>query len=130
MGLFGPTFTLLDDALAVGAHSVVVYGRAISLKGKSNFAIAVQIATSTVQNLLIQMEQSWLKPTTENASDVWYVIPNGATDIVDGLAATTLYIKSISPVSLEYLRLKITTKTGHTAGTISSWLGFLEDYTK
>ena len=130
MGLFGPTFTLLDDALVVGAHSTTVYGDSIKLKGKSNFAIAIQVATSATVNLLIQFEQSWRAPTTENASDTYFVIPNGASDIAANITDTNVYIKSISPVSFEYFRLKITTGAGHLAGTISSWLGFVEDYNK
>jgi len=130
MGLFGPTFTLLDDDLAIGAHSATVYGRSIKLSGKSNFAIALQAVDSATVNLKVEMEQSWKAPVTENASDTYFVVPSGAADIIDGLVNTTVYIKSISPVTFEYLRLKITTKTGHTAGSINTWLGFLEDYNK
>jgi len=133
MARFGPRRQAVRSsaevaAIPIGAHTAVIYSKSFDLSKGTNFAVEFLAAGTTV-NLIIEMEQGSVLPTTEGAADTTnYSVPSGSTAIIDGLTQKTHFCKSYSPVTLRYGRFKISTKTGNTADvTLNAWLSKLED---
>ena len=129
----GPRDNIIYDAngvaaMPIGAHSATVYSKSFDLTLGENFAVVLKAAGTTI-NLQVQLEQSYQEPATEGAADAQWAVPNGASDIIDGLNSATIYLKSVSPVALRYARLKIITKTGNTSDvTLSARISKTEAY--
>lgn len=131
MGRYGPESVSIVSSLGiaaipVGAHTAVVYSKSFSLEFGVNFCFALKAASTTI-NLKVEIEQSFRLPVTEGSADDYWIVETAGHTIIDGLANSTIYLKAMSPAALKYGRLKISTKTGHTEGTLSAWMSKLQD---
>jgi len=114
-----------DVTLASGSVSIAVagettvYTKAVLIAWSEYFGLAYRaVASAGSPNITIQIEESWILPGIEGATDTNWVIPVGMSDVVTALTAETWQIKTISPVPKEYLRFKITGNSGNNADTI------------
>lgn len=107
------------------AETAVVYTKAFKLSKGSFFALSylATVAGAGTPDLKIELEQSWKLPETEGAADTYWAEPEGTSDIESSLTAETIKHKAISPVTMQYGRLKITGNASNPAGTvISAWV--------
>ena len=119
MGVYGPDVQTIfeaggDEAIAI-AEEVTVYSQSFDLKFGGSFTFLLKSAAGTTRNLLVELEQSDVKPATEGAEDANWVVPTGAADVVSAIIAATRIIQSFSPATTRYGRLKITGLTGNTS---------------
>lgn len=105
MGRWGPQAELLDDALAV-AGTDTVYGKAFSLEFIEAIAAMFTFASGGSVDVKIELEQSDVKPATENASDTNYVIPESATPVSNGITNELRHLITINPLPFLYGRFK------------------------
>lgn len=121
--MFGPKVrtlnTVADGVNMAVASGAVIYTHSFELSRAVYFGIAYR-ATSVLltPNVLIQLQQSWVKPSTECAADTNYVIPVGMADIETNLMTELWRIKSLSPVPMPYARFIITGNSGNQADTL------------
>jgi hypothetical protein len=59
-------------------------------------------------NLKIQVEQSYIAPTTEGAADANWVIGDGVPDVYTNLNDSIAHIKTLALVPMKKYRLKVT----------------------
>jgi len=90
------------------ASQAVVYTPSIKLKQGEYFAVALKATSDGAVKLKVEFEQSHDRPTTEEASDVKYVVAEAVGDIVSSLADEIWHIYKLEPVALPYGRFKIT----------------------
>lgn len=108
-GPFVTTIPLLDGTLAIPvATTAVVYSQSINLKGGEYFALMYKATSDGSVKLKIELEESYQLPTTEEASDTSWIVPESATAIESALADANWHIKTITPVAAPYGRIKIT----------------------
>lgn len=107
MNRYGPQAELLDEALAT-ANTDVVYGKAFSLKFVEAMAAMFTFTSSGVVNVKIELEQSDVKPATENASDTNFVVPENASPISVGILNELRHLITINPLPFLYGRFKYT----------------------
>ncbi len=89
--------------------TTTVYSRAFRLNYGQAFGVWLQAANgSGTANMKVQLEQSYIAPTTEGSADANYVIGDGVADVYSNLNDTTAHIKTLSPVPMKYARFKIT----------------------
>ena len=116
-------------SLAV-AGAVTIYTKAINVKPGEFFALSYKAVSSAgTPDVKIEMEQSFQLPATEGATDATYwAEPENTNDIEASLTTETIRHKAINPVTLPYLRFKITGAAGNNADTVCSmWLTKQED---
>lgn len=111
------------------ASTAVVYTKAFKIASGSTFSLSYLASSATGSpSLKIELEQCWKKPTTEGASDTYWAEAESATDIEEDLTTETIKHKAISPVVMEWARLKITGGAENPADTIlKAWL-HMEEY--
>lgn len=90
------------------ASTATVYTRSINVKMGEYFAFAYKATSDGAVKLKIEIEQSHVAPTTEEASDLKWVTPEGFSAIESALADENWHIAKIEPICLPFLRLKIT----------------------
>ncbi len=115
---------ILSSAEAVNiaiASAAVVYTKAFKLAFGEYFGLAYKaVSESGTPDIKIELELSIkdVVPTTEGAADANYVEAENAADIELNLITETWHIKTLSPVTSVYGRLKITGNAGNPADTI------------
>ena len=112
------------------ATTAVVYTKSMSLKLGEYFALGYKATSDGDVKLKIELEQSYRRPTTEEASDTAYVVSESVTSIETALADEDWHYKKIEPVALPFARLKITglasTSPNDASTTIQLKLGKLD----
>ena len=104
------------------------YTKSFSVKNANVVGIWYK-ATSTVgaPDIKIEVEQSYTKPTTEEAADTNWVEPELMSDIETNLTTETAHIKSISLTPMPYARLKITGNAANPADTVFNARIFVQE---
>lgn len=112
--------TLANGKTAIAvASQAVVYTKATLTAWSEYFGLAYKAVSSNgTPDVTIQIEESWVLPSTEGSSDSNWVIPVSMSDVHTNLTAETYQIKTISLVPMPYLRFKITGNAGNNADTI------------
>jgi len=105
------TKLMMDEETVNG--TATVYSTIADIKvGQGTFAVWVKaVSDSGDPNITIQYEQSY-----NNDSDN-FVIPEGAPDVIT-ITDEDAHVISISPVTLPYLRFKVTSNVGNPADTV------------
>ena len=128
MSLYGDSRQVLSGNGAAGAITIpsttTVYSRAFRLNIGQAFGIWLQAGNgSGTANMKVQLEQSYIVPTTEGSSDANWVIGDGVADIYPNLNDTNAHVKSLTPVPMKYGRLKITGLGANPAdATLTAWI--------
>jgi hypothetical protein len=111
--------TAADSVSIAVASAAVVYTKAFDLSYGAYFALAYKAVSATGSpSIKIELEQSWILPTTEGAADANWVVPEGATATEADLTTETQHLKALSPVTMPFGRLKITGSGTNPADTI------------
>ena len=106
-----------DTDIAVGI-SDTVYTDAFQFGDVDYFALVyVQTATG-VPNIKIEMEQSTVRPATENAADSNYFVPRTVGDIESALTSKAKQGCQLTPITVQFIRFKITEQTGVVTDTV------------
>lgn len=96
------TFPILINATAT------VYTKAFQLKHGQSFGLWYKsTSVAGTPKFSIQLEQSYIAPTTEGSSDTNYVIGSGVADIEAALNDEIAHVKTITPVAMKWARFKI-----------------------
>jgi hypothetical protein len=101
----------------------VIYTDSLKFGGVNNFALSyIQTATG-IPNIKIQMEQSITPPTIENVADTNFGVPKSVGDIETTLTSKTIQHMELIPVSIAYVRFKITEQTNLVTDTVvNMWM--------
>lgn len=95
------------------------------------FALSYKVSCTGVPNVRIQMEQSIYQPTTDNVPDVNFGVPKSVGDIETALTSKTIQHMQLNPVTLSYVRFKITEQTGLVTDTVVNlWLSLQKKFTQ
>lgn len=87
----------------------VYYSQSFDIRNAIYFGCWLKATSGTgTPKMQIQLEQSYVLPTTEQASDSNWVVPDGLSDIVSALNDQLAHIYALSPKTLPYARFKIT----------------------
>lgn len=122
--MFGPkavdVLTAAESANIAVAGVTTVYTKSFKMTFGEYFGVGYYVNSAAGSpDVTIQLEQSWVAPSTEGASDGNFTIPVGLSDIVTNLTTEQVwYIKTLSPIAFEFGRFKITGNSGNNADTI------------
>lgn len=107
----------------------VKYTQAVKVAFGSYFSLSYKLAGAT-PDVQIDIEESadGLPPVTEGGASANFVIPEGlATPVEADLNNVTQHLKSISPVTAVWLRLKLTGKNSNpTTTTFTGYISIQE----
>jgi hypothetical protein len=110
------------------ASTATVYSNSIRVGGANVVGIAYQATSSGgLPDLLIQVEQSYSKPTTEGSSDAKYVIPEDMANVETNLTTETWHVKSLSLVPMKYMRFKVTGNAANPADALLNLEIFVQE---
>jgi hypothetical protein len=102
--------------------SSVVYTDAISLCDLNDFALSYKVNCTGTPEVKIELEQSFQVPTSPNAADTYYAVPETLTPIETSLTNKNIHHRQLSPITVEFYRFKITELTGLVSDTtIQLW---------
>lgn len=118
----------LIDLLALGGASAAFacgstgtfYTRSFVLPRNVSFGWILQVSSSGTVTLAIELEQGFVRPVTENASDVnWTVQDNktGTSRLFASIADTALHMTAYAPNPMPLGRLKISATGSNDAST-------------
>lgn len=115
------------DSLAV-ASQATVYTNSFLTRWAENFGVwLIATSASSVPKIQIQIEQSYVPPTTEGAADANYVIGDGVADVYSALNDEVSHVKAISPIPMQYSRFKITGLATNPSDTVLTLIAFLQE---
>jgi len=117
-GPISKSITLGGLAAIAVPKNTVVYTDSIRLDGLDAFAITYSCACTGTPSVKIEIEQSIVVPTAENAANTNFTVPVGASDVVSNLITKTVYHKGLTLVPVQYLRFKITELTNTVTDTV------------
>lgn len=103
------------------ASAAVVYAKAFKLAYGEYFSLSYKASSaSSTPSIKIELEVAIkdVLPATEGSADTNYVEPENMADIETDLTTETWHIKSLSPPTSVYARLKITGSGTNPADTI------------
>ena len=99
-----------NAAIAVGAGATI-YTDVVDLAGLDTFALSYKVACTGTPSIKIEIEQGITKPTSPNAADTAYAVPETLSEINTALVDENIHHQAIFPVGVKFLRLKITEQT-------------------
>ena len=106
-----------DVDIALNAEVATVYSKSFKLTNRTQFSIWLK-AAGTTPRMDVFLEQSYVLPATEGASDANWVVPEGNSPIINDLADTNAHIvANIAPAVMPYGRLKLVPNSGNSANT-------------
>lgn len=106
-----------SEDIAVGV-SATVYTDSFPFGDVDYFALTyIQTATG-VPNIKIEMEQSTVLPATEGTSDANFFVPKTVGDIESALTAKTRQGLQLMPITMQFIRFKITEQTASVTDTV------------
>lgn len=115
---------VVDDLTVNGTN--VYYSKSFEIGFAAHFGLWSQVTSVLgTPNLKIELEHSYVKPTTEGSSDSNYVVPEGYGDIYSSLTSELVKVKSFSPVPMKYARFKITGNSGNQTDSILNLVVFI-----
>ena len=111
--------------------SATVYTDSVKLGDVDYFALSYIVTCTGVPNLKIEMEQSLVAPATENAADSNFGVPKTIGDIESALTALTIQHMQLMPITIPYIRFKITEQTDSVEDTVvKMWLSLQKKFTQ
>ena len=115
---------VVATAIAV-ANTDTVYTNSQEIRVGEQFGLWVQLATSGSPNVKIEIEQSYVLPTTEGSSDSNYVTPDGVASI-STLTDKNAHIFGIPLRPMRYFRLKLTGISANPSDTTAKLILFVQ----
>ena len=111
-------------SLAV-ASAAVIYTKALLIKPGEIFALSYKFTSAAGSpDVKIEIEQSFQAPATEGSADAdYWAEPENTSDIELSLVTEAIRHKAINPITLPYIRFKITGNAANPADTVGNmWL--------
>lgn len=118
--------------IALGA-TTTVYTDTYRFGDADYFALSYKVACTGTPSVKIEMEQSIVLPAAgnENAADDNFGVPKTIGNIETALTSKTIQHMQLSPVTLTYVRFKITENTGTVTDTVvNMWLSLQKKFTQ
>lgn len=111
------------------AAEVTVYTKSFMLRWATYFGVWLKAdSTLGTPNLMIELEESYIPPTTEGSAETGlWVEPDGFANVFDAVADKLAHIKTITPVPMMYGRYKITGLTGNPSDTTITIENFFQE---
>lgn len=101
----------------------VIYTDSLKFGGVNDFALSYIVSCTGLPNIKIQMEQSIVPPAVENAADDNFGVPKTIGDIETTLTSKAIQHMQLMPVTIGYIRFKITEQTDLVTDTVvKMWL--------
>lgn len=109
--------------------NTAIYTDAFDRANLSGMALSIILAGTGAVSCKVELEQSYKLPATENIADANWVVPDGAADVVTNLAVKTQRHIALSPVTMRYVRLKITELTNVSTDTVATaWFSYMNAF--
>jgi len=120
---------LAGDANISVPKGRTIYTDSFRFGDVNDFAL-VYIQTCTgIPNIKIQMEQSRVPPTTENAADNNFGVPKTVGDLETALTSKIIQLMQLTPITVGYIRFKITEQTNLVTDTVvNMWLSLQKKF--
>jgi hypothetical protein len=106
-----------SQSITVGT-SAIVYTDAFQFGDVDYFALVYKVACTGTPNIKIQMEQGINLPTNPNAADDNFGVPKTFGNIETSLTSKTIQLMQLNPITVRYVRFKITEQTGIVTDTV------------
>jgi len=110
------------DGIAV-ASTATVYSNSFPLPRQASFGVLLRIASSGTVDVLVELEQSNIRPTTEGSADTtnYAEAQDVDGDAISAIATITdevMHVVNFAPVATGFARLKITGQGSNDASTV------------
>ena len=120
-----------EAQMALGATGVARYTDSIQFGDVDYFALSYIATCTGTPSIKIEMEQSIVKPVTENTADTNFGVPKRIGNIETALTSKTIQHLQLYPVTLPYVRFKITANaTSPTDIVVQMWLSLQKKFTQ
>lgn len=118
-----------SSQIAVGANATV-YTDAFAFGDVDYFALVYKVDCTGTPDIKIQMEQGLALPTAPNAADVAWGVPKTIGNIETSLTSKTIQLMQLMPITVGFIRFKITEQTGIVTDTVvTMWLSLQKKFT-
>jgi len=108
------------------ASTDTVYSQSFDFNYGTDFALWTQATSDGDVDIDVELEQSYIRPTTEGTTDtVYWAIPETAP-VTLNLTDENVHIIALSPVAMKYGRLKFTGSGANGTVTVDSRLSIVE----
>ncbi len=116
--------------IAVGA-SATIYTDTFIFGDVNEFALSYKVTCTGLPDVKIEMQQSITLPAIENTDDDNFAVPKTVGDIETSLTSKAIQHMPLSPVTVKYIRFKITENTGLVADTVVNiWISLQKKFTQ
>ena len=123
--------TLAGNADLQAPTSGTIFTDAFRFGDVDYFALSYKVVCTGTPNIRIQMEQSIYQPALENVPDVNFGVPKSVGDIETTLTSKSIQHMQLNPVTISYVRFKITEQTGLVTDTVVKiWLSLQKKFTQ
>jgi len=100
---------LNGGSIDVSGTSGSVYTQSFPLPRNATFCFKLKAVSAGAVKLVIELEQSNVRPTTEKAVDATnWAVPDSSSEIIADLTDTNTHFVAFSPAATNFARLKIT----------------------
>ena len=115
-GFFGPNGMDIETKQAIAGASGSNYSSYFKLEGGLYHAIGVRFTSAGSVNVDLELEQGYIIPETDEASDTNWVIPENTSTLLTVTDEVWHYL-GILPTAVPYARIKIDKGSGNDAST-------------
>lgn len=99
--------------------TAVVYSDAIDTRQARFLGLRIKsTSVAGTPDIKVEWEVGQFRPSTENAADTEYVVPNNMSAILSSLADELWHVLSISPPPASFGRLKVTGNAANPADSV------------
>jgi len=122
-----------DTQIALGATGTARYTDAFQFGDVDYFALSYIATCTGTPSIKIEMEQSIVKPAVgnENAADTNFGVPKRIGNIETALVSKTIQHVQLYPVTLPYVRFKLTALAGSPTDIVMNmWLSLQKKFTQ
>ena len=100
------------------AGIATIYSQAVGLPRNTTFCFTVKADSGGVVEFKVEFESSNELPTTEEASDTNYVVPDGKADVITAQVDKLVHRHPYAPATTKFGRFKITGTGLNDASTV------------
>jgi hypothetical protein len=119
-----------NTQIAVGA-TATIYTDTFEFGDVDYFALSYKVSCTGVPSVKIEMEQSIVRPSkgNENAADSNFGTPKTIGNIETALTSKAIQHMQLTPVTITFVRFKITELTGIVTDTVvNMWLSLQKKF--
>lgn len=107
-----------SDGHIIGASGSVVYGHSFPMPDEALFGWEVLFSSDGTVNVMVELEQANVRPSSEGSADTNFVVPDSITsEMFSAVTDELVHLTTYSPVPSKYGRLKLTALSGNATTT-------------